>query len=1055
MSKIFFKLSLLILVFSTSLLSIEIEEESWKYLTGYNAKTTPIIQGDYILFTSQDGYIYKLNRFDKKLIWKFKADTKVYPSAKLAIAKDDTIYCTFGDKKLYAISAEGYKKWTFSLTDYAEKLGREPLDDTTYTTAVIGKDGTIYLASADRNLYAINPDGNEKWRHYAGSTPIVTNPAIDEDGNIYIAPNDGTIQAISPNGEKKWSISLPSPAFSSPTIDNGSLYIARNNNTIYKLNLSDGSEIWNFPITTTAKNTLNHDVTISNGILYIGTQMQYDLNALYAIDIETGKEKWLFNDFTGHSAIYSSVTSKNNILYFSSFTTIYALDLDGNLKWKFKITSTIKKAPAVGDNGIVYFGADNRYLYAVSPDGKIVPTTENPATENPATENPATENPTTENPATENPATNEPEPEDTNVTEEPVTEEPVIEEDDQTKLLKLYVATFNRASDRAGFNYWATQLSNTSMTIDQIASSFFDQPETQLLYKDLGTSAFIDAIYQNLFNRDSDEAGKEYWQGELDKGNISKNMFILAVMNGANGSDKDILDNKTKVAEYFTITQSANDTELAKKILENINETNLSVTNITDELDKLYYYPLDGMIGVDWIIHESSESNVSFNIQDKVDVIASRSGIVTAIEKTKDSMANCGEYNNGNYIVINVATDADTLSSKYLYLDKNIKVNLNDTVEAGQILGQTLGCIDDNSEETSTFRFEVTDSIVNLFNQDLISFEKITNYQYQNPLEGTAGIDWIVDESNSTNTKIIFDLKEQIDVIASKKGTVEEIDNNKTAIVNCGESSNSIKIKDDNNVIIKYLYLDSNIKVEKGQEVEVGDVLGKTLGCKLEDNTTNLMFEFNVSDNKLDLFDKNLSVIEKITKYQISKFYTPLKGTGGIDWIVTSSSASRSKIIFETKENQIDIIASKKGVVSKIVEDNSTDFNCTGPLENFVGIKNDDGIINYYLYIDEISLEKGQEIKIGDKIGTTSSDCNKFQFQLSDSEKGDLFDENLTTFEKVTKFQVTKTCTTSINIDGIDIPDDIFTITTDIDFYGYEGTEIDGVTVTVTCVDKE
>ncbi len=42
---------------------------------------------------------------------------------------------------------------------------------------------------------------------------------------------------------------------------------------------------------------------------------------------------------------------------------------------------------------------------------------------------------------------------------------------------KLYIATFNRAPDASGLCYWL----NSGFSIEEIAESFFDQPETQAL----------------------------------------------------------------------------------------------------------------------------------------------------------------------------------------------------------------------------------------------------------------------------------------------------------------------------------------------------------------------------------------------------------------------------------------------------------------------------------------------------------------------------------------------------------------------------------------------
>ena len=49
---------------------------------------------------------------------------------------------------------------------------------------------------------------------------------------------------------------------------------------------------------------------------------------------------------------------------------------------------------------------------------------------------------------------------------------------------KVYVATFDRAPDKAGLDYW---VNNSGLSLEAIATSFFDQDETKALYPS-GTS---------------------------------------------------------------------------------------------------------------------------------------------------------------------------------------------------------------------------------------------------------------------------------------------------------------------------------------------------------------------------------------------------------------------------------------------------------------------------------------------------------------------------------------------------------------------------------------
>ena len=132
---------------------------------------------------------------------------------------------------------------------------------------------------------------------------------------------------------------------------------------------------------------------------------------------------------------------------------------------------------------------------------------------------------------------------------------------------RLYVATFNRAPDSAGLNYW---LNNSGLQLEQIAQSFFDQPETQTLYP-LGTPDrnFIQSVYGNLFNRSPESAGWNYWEQELSSGRIHKSVFILAVINGAQGTDAIILENKTEVGMAYA-DAGLNNAQWAKEVMSNV-----------------------------------------------------------------------------------------------------------------------------------------------------------------------------------------------------------------------------------------------------------------------------------------------------------------------------------------------------------------------------------------------------------------------------------------------------------------------------------------------------
>ncbi len=125
----------------------------------------------------------------------------------------------------------------------------------------------------------------------------------------------------------------------------------------------------------------------------------------------------------------------------------------------------------------------------------------------------------------------------------------------------LYVGYFGRAGEPNGVNYWVGQL-NSGFTVSDMAASFAVQDEAKAEYPFLATpnvvtdpTAFINAVYQNLFGRAPDADGLNYWTGQLlARGGDSHavGQFILDVISGAKGSDITALDNKAAAAEYYT-----------------------------------------------------------------------------------------------------------------------------------------------------------------------------------------------------------------------------------------------------------------------------------------------------------------------------------------------------------------------------------------------------------------------------------------------------------------------------------------------------------------------
>jgi hypothetical protein len=134
-----------------------------------------------------------------------------------------------------------------------------------------------------------------------------------------------------------------------------------------------------------------------------------------------------------------------------------------------------------------------------------------------------------------------------------------------SQIESLYVGYFGRAGDPAGANYWVGFLNDQAISLAQAAAAFAVQQEAKTKYPYLAAPAiadpgpFVDQVYQNLFNRAADPAGKAYWVAQLQAagGNPQAvGQFILNVISGATGSDAAAISNKVAVAQDFTLTAS-------------------------------------------------------------------------------------------------------------------------------------------------------------------------------------------------------------------------------------------------------------------------------------------------------------------------------------------------------------------------------------------------------------------------------------------------------------------------------------------------------------------
>ncbi len=284
--------------------------------------------------------------------WTFSAINQ--GQAGCSVANDGTIYFPVRNCALYAVNPDGTEKWMF-----------QPLTPWISICPAIDIEGYVYtcMGSPSVNyLYKVDPEtGNQVWSCYLSGTPCyATAPVVGHDGAIYViystAYSSGYIQRVEPNGTLGWSYWIPSSAYSygwqlgASVLPNGNIIATGGTHgriLCFEPN-GGGIPLWTYQHTSWILHT---PAVGPEGNVYFTTWSGGDL---VAIDSD-GDFLWYYD--TGFYLWASPAVDPDtgHIFFGDRLGHFRCFDAEGNVLWDHIFSGTgIDGSAAVDANGDVY-----------------------------------------------------------------------------------------------------------------------------------------------------------------------------------------------------------------------------------------------------------------------------------------------------------------------------------------------------------------------------------------------------------------------------------------------------------------------------------------------------------------------------------------------------------------------------------------------------------------------------------------------------------------------------------------------------------------------------
>jgi outer membrane protein assembly factor BamB len=232
------------------------------------------------------------------------------------------------------------------------------------TPAVAGE--LVYIGGYNGKIYAYNSSSlATRWIYPRDDflEPIVGGLVVDQS-RVYFGTSVGKVYALdAANGDKLWEFETGDKIWSTPAISGDTLFVGSFDKKLYALDTETGKEKW--PSFET-QGAIIATPLVYNGMVYIGS---FDRH-LYALDAATGQKIWQFptdeDENKPDNWFWATPVVYDNTIYAPCLDDrVYALSADtGDKVAEFKLDSPVSSSPVVV-NGTIILASRKGVIYAI------------------------------------------------------------------------------------------------------------------------------------------------------------------------------------------------------------------------------------------------------------------------------------------------------------------------------------------------------------------------------------------------------------------------------------------------------------------------------------------------------------------------------------------------------------------------------------------------------------------------------------------------------------------------------------------------------------------